>query len=272
MLFSKATHHGAPARRRFSRGRLATLGGAFALALTWIVPLSAPASAAAACDVTSITPNRARVNQEVNMVITGHGFTDEANCGRVSQVSIVGPTSVTLRYELSITDTTVTVYLPGLPEGSYSVSPATGTGATPWGSATHTVGDDQADLAVALTATPAPLLSSAIVYTQTVTNNGPSGLAEGTVTTTLPSQTSNVTGLPTGCSYSSPTKTVTCTVSGLANGATATRTFTAGLNLVSLGDLPATATRTTSSPADTISTNDSATAHCSALTSVLIAC
>ncbi|WP_405433508.1 hypothetical protein [Streptomyces anulatus] len=129
-----------------------------------------------------------------------------------------------------------------------------------------------ADLAVGLTAVPAPLLSSAITYTQTATRNGPATITTGTVTTTLPSQTTGVTGLPANCTYNNTGKTVACTITGLASGATATNTFTAQQNLLTLGTLPATATRTTSTPTDPNTANDTATKTCTAVTSLIITC
>lgn len=135
-----------------------------------------------------------------------------------------------------------------------------------------TVLGPDADLAVGLNATPAPLLSNAILYIQTATNNGPATVSSGTVTTTLPAQTTGVTGLPANCAYNNTAKTVACTDTGLTASATATHTFTAHLNLLSLGALPASATRTTSSPADPNPANDTAGANCTALTGLIITC
>ncbi|MFJ8254115.1 hypothetical protein [Streptomyces sp. NPDC094466] len=129
-----------------------------------------------------------------------------------------------------------------------------------------------ADIAVGLTAEPAPPATTSITYTQTATNNGPASVASGTVTTTLPHQTASVTGLPGNCSYDAGGKTVACSVDNLADGATTSNTFTARLNLQSLGALPATATRTSSSPTDPNSTNDTASASCTAVTSLIITC
>ncbi|WEH44001.1 hypothetical protein [Streptomyces sp. AM 2-1-1] len=130
----------------------------------------------------------------------------------------------------------------------------------------------EADIAVGLTATAPPLLGGAITYRQTATNNGPATTAGGTVTTSLPAQTSSVTGLPANCTYNPAGKTVACTFTDLANAATATNTFTARLNLLSLGSLPANATRTTSSPTDPNPANDTATANCTVLTGLIINC
>jgi hypothetical protein len=129
----------------------------------------------------------------------------------------------------------------------------------------------RADLAVGLTASASPL-AGAINYTQTAVNNGPTTSATSTVTTTLPTQTAGVTGLPANCAYNATAKSVACTATGLATGATATHAFTANLDLLTLGSLPATATRTTSSPIDPNPANDTVTATCTALTSLVITC
>ncbi|WP_433403829.1 DUF11 domain-containing protein [Streptomyces sp. CA-146814] len=138
-------------------------------------------------------------------------------------------------------------------------------------SPTFTVLGADADLEVGLNADPAPL-SPQVTYTQTVTNNGPATVTSGTVTTKLPAQTASVSGLPANCAFTPGAKSVTCTLNDLANGSTATHTFTAKMNLTSLGSLPATATRTTSTPTDPNPANDTATATCTAVTSLIINC
>ncbi|MFD6418773.1 hypothetical protein [Streptomyces sp. NPDC060194] len=129
-----------------------------------------------------------------------------------------------------------------------------------------------ADLGVALTATAGPLLSSQIGYAATVTNKGPGAATASTTTVALPIQTTSVTGLSTGCTYASGPRTVTCNSGPLANGASATRTFTANLGLLSLGPLNATATRTSSTPNDPNPANDTATTSCTVLTGLIITC
>ncbi|MEV0188197.1 hypothetical protein AB0I39_06625 [Kitasatospora purpeofusca] len=136
------------------------------------------------------------------------------------------------------------------------------------GTFTFTV-SGQADLAVGLAATAG---IGTITYAQTTHNNGPLTATSGTVTSTLPSQTTAVTGLPGNCSYNSTAKTVACTLTNLGSGSTQTNTFTANLNLLSIGSLPASATRTTSSPTDPNTANDTATANCSALLGLIVTC
>ncbi|MCB7135594.1 DUF11 domain-containing protein [Cellulosimicrobium marinum] len=129
-----------------------------------------------------------------------------------------------------------------------------------------------ADLGVSLDAVAGPLLSSQITYTLDVTNSGPADATASVVTVAVPSQASSATGLPPGCTYSSGNDTITCDTAAVANGTTATRSFTVNVGLLSLGSLPATATRTSSSPTDPNAANDTASANCTTLTSLLISC
>ncbi|MFF7361511.1 hypothetical protein [Streptomyces sp. NPDC008125] len=129
-----------------------------------------------------------------------------------------------------------------------------------------------ADLGVTLTATAGPLLSSQINYAATVTNNGPGTAGASTTTVLLPTQTTSVTGLPAGCTYTTGTRTVTCDTGALANGASTTRSFTANFGLLSLGTLSATAARASSTPTDPNPANDTATRNCTVLTSLIITC
>lgn len=171
---------------------------------------------------------------------------------------------------------TVTTTVPGgASPGTYTITPSGRVGGTTstFTPATFTFEvTARADIAVGLTATPGPLASTAIDYAQTTTNNGPSTAATGTITTALPAQPTGVTGLPGNCTYNSTARTVACTLTALPNGSTATNTFTAQFGLLTLGPLPATATRTTSSPTDPNPANDTATKTCTAVTGLLIQC
>jgi hypothetical protein len=126
-----------------------------------------------------------------------------------------------------------------------------------------------ADLGVGLSAT-APPLSSSIAYDLAVTNNGPAGGATGTITTQLPTQTTSVTS--STCTYNSANDRVTCPVAFWGSGTTMHNAFTANFGLLSLGALNATATRTASAPTDPNPANDTATANCTAVTSLIITC
>ncbi|MET8987385.1 hypothetical protein ABZW49_18215 [Nonomuraea wenchangensis] len=106
-------------------------------------------------------------------------------------------------------------------------------------------------------------------YTATVTNNGPAATTSVTLTATLPAG-KTATGLPTGCS--STPGSVTCTYGAIATGSSASSTFNLPLNILSLGDVTVTATRTASTPADTTPGNDSDSASCTVISIVLATC
>lgn len=137
---------------------------------------------------------------------------------------------------------------------------------------TTTVADQEADLAVSLDATAGPLLASQISYDLTVANQGPGSAASGSVVVALPALSASVSNLPSGCTYAAATDQVTCATGAIANGGAKVLSFQANLGLLSLGALPATATRTASSPNDPNAANDTSIAVCTVLTSLLIAC
>ncbi|MFF8958599.1 hypothetical protein [Streptomyces sp. NPDC014894] len=188
--------------------------------------------------------------------------------------SSVGLSAGELEDEESVKVVISTTVADDAPPGTHTLTPALGISGedntyTPTTLPFTVTGE--ADITVGLTATTTPL-SGAISYAQTATNNGPSIATGGTVTTQLPAQTTSVTNLPGNCSYNGTAKTVACTLTNLADNATATNTFTARLGLLSLGPLPATATRTTSTPTDPNPANDSATTSCTVITGLIILC
>ncbi|WP_027005745.1 DUF11 domain-containing protein [Conexibacter woesei] len=144
-----------------------------------------------------------------------------------------------------------------------------GTGDTQTSRLTLTIGGPRADLGVGLTATGS-LLGSTINYDAAVTNNGPAAATSATITTQLSSQATSITS--STCTFSATTHQASCPIGALANGATTHARFTANFGLLSLGALNATATRTASAPTDPNAANDSATANCTAVTSLLITC
>ncbi|WP_329559406.1 hypothetical protein OG711_14350 [Streptomyces uncialis] len=126
-----------------------------------------------------------------------------------------------------------------------------------------------ADLAVALAATPVPgLLNGRVNYTLTLTNDGPATLTSATVTATLPG---SLTATSPDCT---PTAgKVTCTLTNLPAGDSVTRHFTLPVALLTLGrPYTVTATRTASAPTDPNPANDTATRTCTATTSLIINC
>ncbi|MFD8692712.1 hypothetical protein [Streptomyces sp. NPDC059651] len=135
---------------------------------------------------------------------------------------------------------------------------------------TVTVTAAQADLSSS-TALTGSALGSTIGVTAGVTNNGPGTASGVSLTTTLPSQVSGVTGLPGACTYSATAKTVTCTTPTLATGLTSTYTYTAQLNLLSLGALPVSTTVAATTP-DPVAVNNTSSGSCTAVTSLVILC
>ena len=128
-----------------------------------------------------------------------------------------------------------------------------------------------ADLGVDLDATAAGLLVSHVNYHLAVTNNGPGTASAATITTQLPAAATSIAS--STCTYSSSTDQVSCPISSIANGATTNITFRAYFGLLTIGlPLHATATRTASSPTDPNAANDSDSANCVAITSLLIGC
>ncbi|TRV71724.1 hypothetical protein FKN01_31410 [Streptomyces sp. 130] len=135
---------------------------------------------------------------------------------------------------------------------------------------TVTVTAAQADLSTNTSLTGSAV-GSTIGVTAAVTNNGP-GTADGvSLTTTLPGQVSSVTGLPGACSFNAAAKTVTCTAPTLASGQTSTYTYTAQLTLLSLGALPVSTAASATTP-DPVAANNTSSASCTALTSLVVLC
>ncbi|MFF0772195.1 hypothetical protein ACFYUK_25135 [Nonomuraea wenchangensis] len=139
-----------------------------------------------------------------------------------------------------------------------------------YGSQSTTIDPPGTDLAVGLTAQPhLGILVPYLRYTATITNNGPAATTSVTLTATLPAG-KTATGLPVGCS--STPGSVTCTYGAIATGSSASSTFNLPLNILSLGDVTVTATRTASTPADTTPGNDSDSASCTVVSIVLATC
>ncbi|MFF1269193.1 hypothetical protein ACFVZE_25505 [Streptomyces anulatus] len=128
----------------------------------------------------------------------------------------------------------------------------------------------QADIAVDVTATPhLGILVPYLTYTLTARNTGPDAVTSATITAPLPSGTS-ATNLSPGCTTSAGT--VSCAYTGIANGASAGKSFRVPLSLLSLGQVTVTGTRTASAPTDLNPANDRDSATCSVLSIVLVTC
>lgn len=128
----------------------------------------------------------------------------------------------------------------------------------------------EADLEAGLTAT-APGLSGRIDYTATASNGGFADSENAQIVTTLPAATASVSNLSGGCTYAPVSDTVTCDVGTLADSATASVNFSANLGLLALGPQNATAT-VSSETLDPDAGNDTASATCNVVTSLLINC
>ena len=119
----------------------------------------------------------------------------------------------------------------------------------------------QADLSVSKTGPASATAGTNLTYTITVTNNGPSDNAGFTVSDILPSGESFVSATTPDCVNSSGT--VTCTSSGLANGAHVTWSITAKVastvTAASISNTASLATDNTPQPAGSPA-NDSSTA------------
>jgi Domain of unknown function DUF11 len=144
-----------------------------------------------------------------------------------------------------------------------------GTGPTPL-ALTVTAPPAAADLAVSLSATAGGLASRQVSYDVAVHDNGPATATSATITTQL-SPAVSVVGSAT-CTVNFATDRVSCPIGSVASGATTHATFTATYSLLTLGTLPATATRTASAPTDSNVANDSDSADCTAVTALLITC
>ncbi|WP_299542458.1 DUF11 domain-containing protein [uncultured Streptomyces sp.] len=128
----------------------------------------------------------------------------------------------------------------------------------------------QADL-FSSTSLTGSALGSTIGVTAQVANNGPDTASGVSLTTTLPSQVSAVTGLPGPCAFDATAKTVTCTPSTLATGQTSTFIYTAQLTLLSLGALPV-STTASAITTDPVPANNTSSGSCTAVTSLVILC
>lgn len=134
-----------------------------------------------------------------------------------------------------------------------------------------TVDTVEADLAVSIQGNPNPgLLSVRVDYTIRVTNNGPDNATNIRVTANY------AAGLgydgSSQCSRVSGTRTVHCDIPALAAGASATARFSTDAGLLALGPFTTTAHRTSSTPNDPNSANDTSAETCTALTALIVTC
>ncbi|MEU2823130.1 YncE family protein [Streptomyces bacillaris] len=170
-----------------------------------------------------------------------------------------------------VDDFTVTATVPAHTAGAVDVTVTTpgGTSATsPGGQYTYLA--PPADIDVDLTAQPhLGILVPYLTYTLTARNTGPGTVTSATLTTTLPPG-ATATHLSPGCTATATT--VTCAYGTIADGAAPSKTFRIPLHLLSLGNVQAATTRTTSAPTDPNTANDTASANCTVISIILATC
>jgi hypothetical protein len=132
-----------------------------------------------------------------------------------------------------------------------------------------TISVPAADIAVSLGASSQGLLSSRVTYTVGVTNNGPGSATSVRVAGTYAQGFNWVGG--NGCVRTSG-RNVQCDFSSLPVGGSATATFRLDAALLAIGSFNTTMTRVSSTPADPVSGNDSASRSCTALTGLIVQC
>jgi uncharacterized repeat protein (TIGR01451 family) len=127
---------------------------------------------------------------------------------------------------------------------------------------------DEADVKVALTATPRAGLVARVEYVIKVSNTGPA-TATGVRVTANPGSGRTIAAT-TGCTRSGAT--LTCAIGTLAPGASATAKFTSEGGFFAWGAFTATAQRAASAPADPEAANDKASKKCTAYTGLFVQC
>jgi hypothetical protein len=132
-----------------------------------------------------------------------------------------------------------------------------------------TISAQAADLAVSLNASPRGILTSRITYTVTVSNLGPGNASSARVSGQFANGLSWSSG--NGCVRTTG-RNVQCDFSAIAAGGSATATFSVNAGLLSLGSFTTSVARTSSSPADPVSGNDSDSDSCTAITGLLVLC
>jgi uncharacterized repeat protein (TIGR01451 family) len=189
-------------------------------------------------DVSVTEGNSGTVNANFNVSLTASSILTvtvdyaTANSTATAGSDYVG-TSGTLTFTPGQTSQQVTVTVNGdaivEPNETYFVNLTTPSNATiidPQGLGTITNDDvASANLAISKTGPGTATAGTNLAYTITVTNNGPAAATGVTVTDVLPAGSSFVSSTPSQGSCSG-TSTVTCSLGGLANGASATIALT----------------------------------------------
>jgi YVTN family beta-propeller protein len=126
-----------------------------------------------------------------------------------------------------------------------------------------------ADISVDVSAQFLNLLTPAIQFTLTATNNGPDPVSSATLTASIPAGVT-ATNLSSGCTQSGAT--VTCTYGAINLGASAQKSFSLPTSLLGVGTVGVTATRTASTPTDPNPANDTDSASCTVVSILLAIC
>jgi len=126
-----------------------------------------------------------------------------------------------------------------------------------------------ADVKLSLSATPHWSLNAEVEYVVTATNAGPDAATAITLTGTYPAnrKLTSASGCVAGAAHA-----VTCKIAKLASGASTTVRFTTTGSLLSWGPFATSVERTSSTPADPNSANDSASRTCKAFTGMYVTC
>lgn len=184
-----------------------------------------------------------------------------AMTGSSGVVGVIEPgTTVVLLYSVTVDSAAVGTTLQNT--ATIAVTDGLGTSDTFETNQTSNPVNPAADLSLAKTATSSIVSGDTITYTLTVTNNGPSNIpGTFTVTDTLPASITALMTLPAECTGS--LVTVTCTSSGLANGASVAYTLTVtGTNpgaTAIVADNAATVSSSVFDPDQTNNTSEAAT-------------
>ncbi|GAA4227404.1 DUF11 domain-containing protein [Streptosporangium album] len=128
-----------------------------------------------------------------------------------------------------------------------------------------------ADLAVSLDASPKNLGVLYATFTATVTNQGPATATAARLRFTYPKGFAQPSA--PGCAVNTSARTATCDLGALPAGGSVTRSLGLHTQLLTISNhLTVTAARLDSTPADPRSSNDTASATCSAITGLLVRC
>jgi hypothetical protein len=132
-----------------------------------------------------------------------------------------------------------------------------------------TVTPQAADLSVSLNASSSGLLTSRVTYTVRVANLGPGNASAVRVSGAYVAGFSWAGG--NGCVRGSG-RNVNCDFASIPVGTTATASFSVDAGLLALGSFTTTMSRASSTPADPVAGNDSASRSCTAVTGPIVVC